>query len=295
MDQKKKKQVQNVDLKKSIPHKVESSSTNRILVDSKSLNSSTIPIDVSLGLKSSPTKILNSVKPSLTGSKSNALHDDRSINVVCEELDSISAEEISLVSNPMTILPTVSSHITVVSLEQSFTDAALPTVSSTATVISLAPRYKTIFSSAALNTDYRLASKNLERFENQSVRKDIKFKPVMQSKADHTKCLRKNYFSLKTSFDNINSRPPLHNFVRTLNSCDDEIEENVKVVKHVHRHGICLKGPEFIIKKDELPPQVGEIREGRFIDEPNDTYCRQMKQFNHDLTTNIDSLSNLQV
>jgi len=293
MDQKRKKRVQNVDLKQSIPHKVESLSTNRIFIDSK--NSSTIPKDVSLGLKSLPTKILNTFKPSLTGSKSNALLDDRSINVVREKLDSISAEEISLVSNPMTILPTVSNHITVVSLEQSFTDAALPPVSSTATVIPLAPRYKTIFSSAALNTDYRLASKNLERFEDQSMSKDIKSKPVMQSKADHTKSLRKNYFSLKTSFDNIKNRPPLHNFVRTLNSCDDEIEENIKVVKHVHRHGICLKGPEFIIKKDELPPQVAEIREGRFIDEPNDTYCRKIKQFNHDLTTNIDSLSNLQV
>jgi len=192
----------------------------------------------------------------------------------------------------MTILPTVSSHTTVVSLDQSYTDTALPAESSTATIMSLASRYKTIFSSAALNTDYRLASKNLERFEDHSVSKDIKSKPIIQSNTDHTKCLRKNDFSLKTSFDNINSRPPLHNFVRGLSSRVDDMEKNIKVLKHVHRNAICLRGPEFIIKKEGLPV-VAKLTEG-FSNEPNATY-QESKQLNDDLTTNIDSLSNLQV
>ncbi|XP_001942883.2 golgin subfamily A member 4 [Acyrthosiphon pisum] len=294
-DQKRKKRVQSYELKKLIPRQVEPLSTNKISVDSKSLKSSTIPKVVSLGLKSLPTKSLNPVKPLLTGSKSNALLDDRTINVVHKELDSNSAKDISLVSSPMTILPTVSSHITVVSLEQSFTDAALPPKSNTATIISLAPRYnKTIFSSAACNTDYRLASKNLERFEDHSETKDIKSKPVIQSKTDHTKCMGKNNFSLKTSFDNINSRPPLHNFVRRPSSCDDEMEKNIKVLKHVHRNGICLKGPEYIIKKEGLTV-AGRIIDGRFSDERNPTHYQETKQLNNDLTTNIDSLSNLQV
>lgn len=269
-------------------------STNKISVDSKSLKRLTTPIEVSLGLKSKLTKSLNPVKPSLTGSKSNALLDDRSINVVHKELDSKSAKEISLVSSPMTILPTVSSHITELSLEQSFTDAALRPESSTATTMSLASRYKTIFSSAALNTDYRLASKNLERFGDHSMSKDIKSKPVIQSKTDHTKFLGKNDFSLKTSFDNTNSRPPLHNFVRRPSSCDDEMEKNIKVIKHVHRNAICLKGPEFIIKKEGLSV-AAELTEGRFSNEPNVTYYQETKQLNDDLTTNIDRLSNLQV
>jgi len=291
MDQKKKKRVQGCEIKKLIPRKVESLSTNRISVDSKSSKSSTIP-NVSLGHKSLPRKSLNPLKPSLTGSKSN-LPDDRSINVVHKELDSISAKELSLVSSPIT-LPTVSSHITVVSLEQSFTDAALLPESSTATIMSVAPRCKTIFSSAALNPDYRLASKNLERLEDDSVSKDIKFKPVIQSKTDHTKCLRKNDFSLKTSFDNMNSRPPLHHFVRRLSSGDDEMEKNMKVVKHVHRNAICLKGPEFIVKKEGLT-QIAELKEGKFTYERYPEYYEKLKLLNDDLTTNIDSLSNSQV
>lgn len=292
MDHKKKKRVQGFELKKSIPLKVESLSTNRIsAVDSKSLKSSKTPMDVSFGcFKSFQTKSLNPVIPSLTVSKSNALLNDRSINVVQKKLDLLSAQKMSLVSSPLTILPTISSHITGMSLRQSFTNTALPTKSST--VVSLASRLKTIFSSVALNTDYRLNSKNVERYEDHSVSKDIKSKSV-QSKTDYTKCLGKNDFSLKTSFDNKNSRPPLHNFVRS-RSCDGEME-SIKVVKHVHRNAICLKGPEFIIKKKGLSP-IAELTKGRFKKyEHNASNFQETEQLNNDLTTNTDNLSNLQV
>jgi len=269
---KKKKQVQDFELKKSIPRKVESLSTNRISVGSKSLKSSTTPMDVSLGLKSFSTKSLNPVIPSLTGSKSNALLNDRSINVVHKKLDSISAKEIPL--------------------EHSFTGTTLPLESST--VESLASRYKTIFSSAALNTDYRLKSKNVERHEDHSLSKNIKSKSVIQSRTDHTKCLGKKDFSLKTYFDNKNSRPPLHNYVRRSSSCDDEME-NIKVVKHVHRNVVCVKGPEFITKDKGLSP-IAELTEGGFKKyEHKFKYFQETKQLDDDLTTNTDSSSSLQV
>ncbi|XP_015374960.1 PREDICTED: uncharacterized protein LOC107169665 isoform X2 [Diuraphis noxia] len=284
-DQKKKKQVQTfesknsisrkVESKKSIPHKVESSSINRVFVDSKSLRSSTIPIDVSLGLTSLPKKSLNSVGPSLTGSKSNILLDDKSIKIVPKELNSISTKEIKSISSPLAILPTVSSHTT---------------------EVSLTPRYITIFSSAGLNKDYRLTSKYLERFKNPSVSNDIIHKPVSQTKIYHTKYLGKNMFSL-TSFGNVNSQP-LNNFETAnqkseLSSGDDEMEKNIKVAKHIHQNSICVKGPETFVKKKDLPLLV-EFSEGR-SNKPNTIDYLRSTQHSDDLTTNIHSLSHIKI
>ncbi|XP_025205151.1 myosin-2 heavy chain-like [Melanaphis sacchari] len=227
IDKKRKKQVQAFESKKSIPHKVESSLTNTISVDS------------------------------------------------------FSAKEVP-----------------VVSLEQY---SALPPVSSTTTAMSFVPRQKTIFSSATLNTentDYQIASKNVQQFKDHNVSKNVKSKPVMQLKTDHKKRLEKNYILLEKLFNNtsINSRLPLYKSVNDnkskLSSRNDQMK-NITVVKHVHRNSICLKGSDVTINKDKLP-LIADITEEKFSNEPNDIY-QETTQVDDNSTTNIDSLSNLQV
>lgn len=108
-----------------------------------------------------------------------------------------------------------------------------------------------------------------------------------------------NDVSLETLFDNtsINSQPPLYNFVRDnnkskLSSCYDKMK-NIKVVKHVHRNAICLKGSEVTINKDKLPV-IADITEERFSNEPNIT-IQETTQVDDNSTTNIDNSSNSQV
>ncbi|CAH1724069.1 unnamed protein product [Aphis gossypii] len=122
---------------------------------------------------------------------------------------------------------------------------------------------------------------------------------VTNAKSDHKKCLGINDVSLETLFDNtsINSQPPLYNFVRDnnkskLSSCDDKMK-NIKVVKHVHRNAICVKGSEVTINKDKLP-LIANITEERFSNEPNIT-IQETTQVVDNSTANIDSLSNSQV
>jgi len=175
----------------------------------------------------------------------------------------------------------------------------LPTVSGHITGVSLTPRYKTIFSSASLNTDCKLTSKNPERFIDLNVRKNIKYKLVRPTEIYCTKYLGKNVFALKTKSDIINSQPPLDNIVTEnyeseLNSYDDEMEKNIKVVKHVHHNSICAKGPESIVKKEDLPLLL-DFSEGGCSNKPNTTDYLRSKQHSDDLTANIHSLSNLKV
>lgn len=122
---------------------------------------------------------------------------------------------------------------------------------------------------------------------------------VINAKSDHKKCLGINDVSLETLFDNtsINSQPPLYNFVKDnnkskLRTCYDKMK-NIKVVKHVHRNAICLKGSEVTINKDKLP-LIADITEERFSNEPNITN-QETTQVDDNSTTNIDSLSNSQV
>lgn len=297
---KRKKQVQTFESKKSIPHIVESPSTNTVIVDSKSLKSSTIPIDIALDFNkislpkecSTSTDTNSKVEPSITVPKSIVPLDEYAINVINNELDSILANEISLVSSPIAV-----------SLLQSYTDSELPPVSGgSTTVMSVVPRYKTIFSSATLNTDYRLATKNVQRFEDHSVSKGVLFKPVIQSNPNHTKYLRKNDVSIKNLFNNVNSQTPLYRSLkanyRSESSSSDNKMENISVIKHVRANSTCIKGPEITIKNQGLP-LIADLTE-QFSYEPNAThnqfvYQETIPQLNDDPTSSIDSLSNLQV